>query len=45
MMLASWINLDYYQRLTEGARAAISAGRYSDHVDEVKEGWARGYAG
>jgi queuine tRNA-ribosyltransferase len=42
MMLASWINLDYYQRLTEGARAAIAAGRYADHVGAVKEGWARG---
>lgn len=42
MMLASWINLDYYQRLTEGARQAIAAGRYADHVGEVKEGWARG---
>jgi queuine tRNA-ribosyltransferase len=42
MMLASWINLDYYQRLTEGARAAIAAGRYADHVGEVKEAWARG---
>jgi queuine tRNA-ribosyltransferase len=42
MMLASWINLDYYQRLTAGARAAIAAGRYEDHVGEVKEGWKRG---
>ncbi len=42
-MLLSWINLDYYQRLTEGARAAISAGRYDDHVAEVKENWARGW--
>jgi len=41
-MLLSWVNLDYYQRLTEGARAAIRAGRYGDHVGEVKEGWARG---
>ncbi len=42
-MLLSWINLDYYQRLTEGARAAIRAGRYDDHVAEVKENWARGW--
>jgi queuine tRNA-ribosyltransferase len=42
MMLMSWINLDYYQRLTAGARAAIRAGRYVDYVGEVKEGWARG---
>jgi queuine tRNA-ribosyltransferase len=44
MMLMSWINLDYYQRLTEGARAAISTGRYADYAGEVKEGWARGDA-
>ncbi|MGL5115347.1 MAG: tRNA guanosine(34) transglycosylase Tgt [Beijerinckiaceae bacterium] len=42
MMLLSWINLDYYQRLTEVARAAIRAGRYEDHVCEVKEAWKRG---
>ena len=42
-MLLSWINLDYYQRLTEGARAAIRAGRYDDHVAEVKQNWARGW--
>jgi queuine tRNA-ribosyltransferase len=42
MMLLSWINLDYYQRLTEGARAAIVAGRYDDYADSTKEGWARG---
>jgi queuine tRNA-ribosyltransferase len=42
MMLLSWLNLDYYQRLTEGARAAIRAGRYADHMAEVKEGWKRG---
>jgi queuine tRNA-ribosyltransferase len=42
MMLLSWINLDYYQRLTEGARAAIRDGRYNDHVAEVKEAWKRG---
>jgi queuine tRNA-ribosyltransferase len=42
MMLMSWINLDYYQRLTQAARAAIHAGRYDDHVAGVKEGWVRG---
>ncbi len=42
-MLLSWINLDYYQRLTEAARAAIRAGRYDDHVAEVKENWSRGW--
>ncbi len=44
MMLLSWINLDYYQRLTEGTRAAIREGRYDDHADAVKEGWTRGEA-
>jgi queuine tRNA-ribosyltransferase len=42
MMLLSWINLDYYQRLTEAARAAIREGRYEDHVGSVKEAWKRG---
>lgn len=42
MMLLSWINLDYYQRLTEGARQAIREGRYEDHAAEVKEAWKRG---
>jgi queuine tRNA-ribosyltransferase len=44
MMLLSWLNLDYYQRLTEAARAAIRAGRFADHVAEMKEGWKRGEA-
>jgi queuine tRNA-ribosyltransferase len=42
MMLLSWLNLDYYQRLTEAARAAIRAGCFADHMAEVKEGWKRG---
>ena len=42
MMLLSWINLDYYQRLTEGARQAIREGRYEDHAAEVKDAWKRG---
>jgi queuine tRNA-ribosyltransferase len=41
-MLLSRVNLDYYQRLTEGARAAIAGGRYDDYVAAVKDGWARG---
>lgn len=41
-MLLSWINLDYYQRLVEGARAAIAGGRYADYVAQTKEGWRRG---
>jgi queuine tRNA-ribosyltransferase len=42
MMLLSWINLDYYQRLTEAARTAIREGRYEDHIGAVKEAWKRG---
>jgi queuine tRNA-ribosyltransferase len=42
MMLLSWINLDYYQRLMEGARSAIAQGAYDDYADSVKAGWARG---
>ncbi len=42
MMLLSWINLDYYQRLMEGARTAIAAGNYDDYADGVKAGWIKG---
>ncbi|MCA3585702.1 MAG: tRNA guanosine(34) transglycosylase Tgt [Methylocystis sp.] len=42
MMLLSWINLDYYQRLTEAARQAIREGRYEDHAAGVKDAWKRG---
>ena len=42
MILLSWVNLDYYQRLTEGARSAIRAGAYDDYADGIKEGWLRG---
>ena len=42
MILLSWVNLDYYQRLTEGARSAIRAGSYDDYADGVKDGWLRG---
>lgn len=41
-MLLTWNNLHYYQKLMQGARDAIEAGRYSDFVAETKEGWARG---
>lgn len=41
-MLLTWINLHYYQDLMAGLRAAIEAGRFADHVAEVKDGWARG---
>lgn len=41
-MLLTWVNVDYYQRLMQGARDAIEAGRYADYVDEAKSDWARG---
>ena len=41
-MLLTWNNLAYYQELMAGMRAAIAAGRFSDHVAEVKSGWERG---
>ena len=44
MMLLSWVNLDYYQQVTQAARAAIREKRYAEHVAEVKEGWQRGEA-
>jgi queuine tRNA-ribosyltransferase len=42
LILLSRVNLDYYQRLTEGARAAIRSGSYDDYVSGIKDGWARG---
>ena len=42
MMLLTWNNIGYYQALMAGARDAIRAGRYTDYMAEVKEGWARG---
>lgn len=42
MMLLSWANVAYYQSLTAGARAAIAAGRYDDHMAETAAGWAAG---
>lgn len=41
-MLLTWVNVAYYQRLMQGARDAIEAGRYADYVAETKAGWARG---
>ena len=41
MMLLTWNNIGYYQALMAGARDAIRAGRYTDYMAEVKEGWAR----
>jgi queuine tRNA-ribosyltransferase len=42
MVLNTWVNLSYYQRLMQGARTAIAAGRYADYVSETKAGWAAG---
>ena len=42
MMALTAINLAYYQRLMDGARAAIAEGRLADYVGETREGWARG---
>jgi queuine tRNA-ribosyltransferase len=39
MMLLTWNNLDYYQRLVEGARAAIAEGRLADYVAATSAGW------
>ena len=42
MMALTAINLAYYQRLMDGARAAVAAGRLGDYVAETRAGWARG---
>jgi queuine tRNA-ribosyltransferase len=41
-MLASEINLYYYQDLMQGMRTAIAAGRLADFCATAKERWARG---
>ncbi len=41
-MLLTWNNLAYYQKLMQGIRDAIAAGRYSDFAAEASEGWVRG---
>ena len=41
-MLASEINLHYYQDLMAGIRAAIAAGTFEEYRAMVREGWARG---
>jgi queuine tRNA-ribosyltransferase len=41
-MLASEINLYYYQDLMQGMRDAIAGGRLADFRAAAKEGWARG---
>ncbi len=40
-MLLTWNNLAYYQTLMAAARAAITAGRYADHVAETTTAWER----
>jgi queuine tRNA-ribosyltransferase len=42
MILLTWNNIWYYQDLMAGLRKAIEQGRLSDHIFEVKEGWAGG---
>ncbi|PHP65045.1 tRNA guanosine(34) transglycosylase Tgt [Zhengella mangrovi] len=41
-MLLTWNNLAYYQRLMQGARDAIEAGRYGNYVAQTQAGWERG---
>jgi queuine tRNA-ribosyltransferase len=41
-MLASEVNLYYFQDLMQGMRDAIAAGRLADFRAAAKEGWARG---
>jgi queuine tRNA-ribosyltransferase len=41
-MLASEINLYYYQDLMQGIRAAIAAGRFAEFCAATKESWAKG---
>ena len=42
MMLATEINLAYYEALMAGVRRAIAAGDLEDFCQETKAGWARG---
>ncbi|MFP1634007.1 tRNA guanosine(34) transglycosylase Tgt [Zhengella sp. ZM62] len=41
-MLLTWNNLAYYQRLMQGARDAIEAGRYGDYMAQTQAGWQKG---
>ncbi|WP_420961746.1 tRNA guanosine(34) transglycosylase Tgt [Brucella sp. IR073] len=41
-MLLTWNNLAYYQKLMQGCRDAIEAGRYADYVAETQAGWEQG---
>ena len=42
MVLLTFANLAYYQRLMAGAREAIEAGRYGDHMAAARAGWQAG---
>ncbi|SDQ96816.1 queuine tRNA-ribosyltransferase [Rhizobiales bacterium GAS113] len=44
MMMLTAVNIAYYQELMGELRAAIAAGRLSDAIGEIREGWARGEA-
>ncbi len=41
-MLLTWHNIQYYQDLMAGIRAAIAAGRLAAHSDAVRARWAEG---
>ena len=41
-MLASEINLYYYQDLMRGIRAAITTGRFEEFCAATREGWTTG---
>jgi queuine tRNA-ribosyltransferase len=41
-MLLTWNNLAYYQSLMADLRTAIEAGRFSERMAEISQGWARG---
>jgi queuine tRNA-ribosyltransferase len=41
-MLLTWHNIQYYQDLMAGMRAAIAAGRLAEHSAETRAGWQQG---
>ena len=41
-MLLTWHNIQYYQDLMAGQRAAIAEGRLAEHADAVRARWAEG---
>ena len=42
MMLATEINLSYYEELMADARKAIAEGRFDDFCAATKAGWEQG---